>query len=152
MPSEVKVLFHLDEEIKMLKFIYDQPIEAQTKLMEDAGHTSFDVRKYQEQYKERMKPTIKAALDDEVLDANIVTVPAYCVGDIAHHISQSTFNMCKDDVIMAVIEAETGVLESTMNRAIEQGIDNEYKVLSLATAATAAGAEYILEKTGSQLQ
>ncbi len=72
----------VDEEIKMLKFIYDQPIEAQTKLMEDAGHTSFDVRKYQEQYKERMKPTIKAALDDEVLDANIVTVPAYCVGDI----------------------------------------------------------------------
>ncbi|VVB93638.1 Uncharacterised protein [uncultured archaeon] len=138
----------VDEEIKMLKFIYDQPIEAQTKLMEDLGHTSFDVRSYQEQYKKRMKPTIMAAIDDGVLDANIVTVPAYCVGDIAHHISQSTFNMCKDDVIMAVIEAETDVLESTMNRAIKRGIDNEYRVLSLATAATAAGAEYILEKDG----
>lgn len=138
----------VDEEIKMLKFIYDQPIEAQTKLMKDAGHTSFDVRKYQERYKERMKPTIKAAIDDEVHDANIVTVPAYCVGDIAHHISQSTFNMCKDDVIMAVIEAETDVLESTMKKAVKQGINNEYKVLSLATAATAAGAEYILEKDG----
>jgi len=31
------------------------PIEAQTKLMEDHGHTSFDVREYQEQYKKRMK-------------------------------------------------------------------------------------------------
>ncbi|HEY9205696.1 MAG TPA: DUF2193 domain-containing protein [Candidatus Methanoperedens sp.] len=138
----------VEEEIKMLKFIYDQPIEAQTKLMEDHGHTSFDVRKYQEEYKKKMKGTIKAALDDGVLDANIVTVPAYCVGDIAHHISQSTFNMCKDDVIMAIIEAETDVLESTLNKAIEQGMDNEYEILKVATGATAAGAEYILEKDG----
>jgi hypothetical protein len=136
------------EEVQMLKFIYDQPIEAQTKLMEDHGHTSFDVREYQEQYKKRMRKTITAAIDDGVIDANIVTVPAYCVGDIAHHISQSTFNMCKDDVIMAVIEAETGVLESTLNKAVDEGIENEFKVLSLATAATAAGAEYILEKDG----
>lgn len=138
----------LHAEIKMLKFIYDQPIEAQTKLMEDIGHTSFDVRKYQGKYKERMEKTVKAAIDDGVLDANIVTVPAYCVGDIAHHISQSTFNMCKDDVVMSVIEAETDVLESTLNKALKQGIDNEYHVLSLATAATAAGAEYILELDG----
>lgn len=138
----------VDEEIKMLKFIYDQPIEAQTRLMEDMGHTSFDVRRYQDEYREKMTGTVKAAIDDGVLDANIVTVPAYCVGDIAHHISQSTFNMCKDDVIMAVIEAETAVLESTMENAIRQGIDSEYRVLSLATAATAAGAEYILEKDG----
>lgn len=136
------------EEIKTLKFIYDQPIEAQTKLMEDAGHTSFDVRKYQDQYKARMKKTVTAAIDEGVLDANIVTVPAYCVGDIAHHISQSTFNMCKDDVVMSIIDAETAVLESTMNNALKQGIDDEYKILSLATAATAAGAEYILEKDG----
>jgi hypothetical protein len=49
---------------------------------------------------------------------------------------------------MAVIDAETDVLESTLNKAVEDGIDNEYKILSLATAATAAGAEYILEKDG----
>lgn len=136
------------DEIKMLKFIYDQPIVAQTKLMEDFGHTSFDVKKYQEQYKTKMKGTVKAAIDDGILDANIVTVPAYCVGDIAHHISQSTFNMCKDDVIMSIIEAETGVLENTLNNALKQGINDEYKILTLATAATAAGAEYILEKDG----
>jgi len=136
------------DEIEMLKFIYDKPIEAQTKLMADAGHTSFDVKKYQDKYKSRMKSTVKAAIDDGVIDANIVTVPAYCVGDIAHHISQSTYNMCKDDVIMSIIEAETAVLESTLNNALKQGIDDEYKVLSLATASTAAGAEYILEKDG----
>jgi len=42
-------------------------------------------------------------MNDGVHYGNILTVPAYCVGDISHHIAQSTFNMCKDDVIMAVI-------------------------------------------------
>lgn len=40
-----------------------------------------------------MRSTVIAAMEDDVHYGNILTVPAYCVGDIAHHISQSTFNM-----------------------------------------------------------
>lgn len=135
------------KEIEMLKFIYKSPIEAQAKLMDDHGHTSFDVRKYMATYKKRMEGAVKEAMDDGVHYGNIVTVPAYCVGDIAHHLAQSTFNMCKDDVIMAVIEAATDVMDSTLRDAVGK-FKNEYQPLSLATGASACAVEYILELDG----
>ena len=134
-------------EIDEVKYIYESPIEAQGKLMDAFGHTSFDVRKYMSQYKKRMTATVKEAMNDGVHYGNILTVPAYCVGDISHHIAQSTFNMCKDDVIMAVIEATTEVMDSTLNKAVDK-IKNEYQLLSLATGSSAAAVEYILELDG----
>ena len=134
-------------EIDEVKYIYESPIEAQGKLMDAFGHTSFDVRKYMSQYKKRMTATVKEAMNDGVHYGNILTVPAYCVGDISHHIAQSTFNMCKDDVIMAVIEATTEVMDSTLHKAVDK-IKNEYQLLSLATGSSAAAVEYILELDG----
>ena len=87
------------------------------------------------------------AVEDDVHYGNIVTVPAYCVGDISHHIAQSTYNMCKDDVIMAVIEATTGVMAATLNKALPD-FKNEYEPLSLATGASACAVEYMLELDG----
>ena len=136
----------VEEEIDMLQMVYDKPVDAQVKLMEDFGHTSFDTRAYMNQYKEKMKATVIAAKDDGVDYGNIVTVPAYCVGDVAHHISQSMFNMCKDDVTMAIIEAESQVLENTLMAGLKAGFKNPGAVLNLATGATAVGAAYILEK------
>ncbi|MCK4937150.1 MAG: DUF2193 domain-containing protein [Methanosarcinales archaeon] len=138
----------VEEEIAMLQMVYDKPVDAQVKIMEDAGHTSFDTRAYMNQYKEKMKSTIIAAKDDGVDYGNIVTVPAYCVGDIGHHISQSMFNMCKDDVTMAIIEAESQVLENTLKAGLKAGFKSPGAVLNLATGATALGAAYILEKDG----
>ena len=134
-------------EIAMLKKVYDQPVEAQAGLMDAAGMRSFDCRKYMEGYRKKMEGTVKAAIDDSVHYANIVTVPAYCVGDIAHHISQSTFNMCKDDVIMATIEAATEVMDTNLRAALPK-YRNEYDLLSLATGASACAAEYLLELDG----
>ncbi|HOT07220.1 MAG TPA: DUF2193 domain-containing protein [Methanotrichaceae archaeon] len=134
-------------EVEMIQAIYREPIEAQARLMDEAGHSSFDVRKYMHEYKRRMAPVVRAAMDDGVHYGNIVTVPAYCVGDISHHISQSTFNMCKDDVIMACIEAATEVMQSTLNRAVSS-FKNEYQPLSLATGAAACAVERILELDG----
>src|SRR5690606_36953918 len=74
-------------------------------------------------------------------------VPAYCVGDISHHIAQSTYNMCKDDVVMAIIEATTEVMDSTLNSAVGS-FKSEYDVLSLATGSSACAVEYILELDG----
>jgi len=137
----------IKEEIEMVKSIYETPVDAQANLMDSLGHQSFDVRKYMAQYKDKMKGTIMAAVEDGVHYANIVTVPAYCVGDISHHISQSTYNMCKDDVIMAIIEATTDVMESTLNNAMNN-FQSEYQVLSLATGSAACAVEYILELDG----
>ena len=135
------------KEVEMVKYIYDSPVEAQAKLMDLVGHTSFDVRKYMSEYRNRMRGAVKEAVYGGVHYGNIVTVPAYCVGDIAHHIAQSTFNMCKDDVVMAVIEATTEVMESTLRNAIDK-FKNEYQLLSLATGSTACAVEYILELDG----
>jgi len=131
-------------EISMMQKIYREPVEAQAELMDAAGMTSFDARKYMAGYRQRMEPTVRAAVDDGVHYANILTVPAYGVGDVAHHIAQSTFNMCKDDVIMAVIEAVTEVIESSLRKSLDS-YESYWDILSLATGASATATEYILE-------
>ena len=137
----------LEKEIEMLKFIYDKPTEAQASLMDSLNHESFDVRKYMSEYKKRMDGAVKEALSEEVHYANIITVPAYCVGDIAHHISQSTYNMCKDDVVMAVIIAVSEVMEASLRENLSK-FENEFHPLWLATGSTAVATEYILELDG----
>ena len=134
-------------EIVMMEKVYDHPVDAQADLMDSVGMTSFDARKYMEGYRKRMEGTVRAAMDDDIHYANIVTIPAYCVGDIAHHIAQSTFNMCKDDVIMATIEAVTDVMDATLNAAVPS-FKTEEDVLTVATGASASAAEYILELDG----
>lgn len=139
----------LKAEISWLKKIYLTPTAAQAELMDKAGHTSFDVRKYMAQYKERIKPVVKKAVDAGVAYGNIVVIPAYCVGDIAHHIAQSSYNMFKDDVTFAIAEAGFQVLESTLKKAVaERALKNEWQLLSVATGSLAAAMEYILELDG----
>ena len=134
------------KEIATLKEIYDTPVAGQTRLMEDV--TSFDVAEYMEKYRKRMEPVVKRAMEAEVHYGNIVTVPAYCVGDIGHHIAQSTYNMVKDDVTMAIIEAVSEVMENTLNKGVEEGYDSVYDVLSVATGSTAAAVATLLEDEG----
>ena len=135
------------KEIEALQMIYKEPVEAQGKLMDDAGHSSFDVRKFMLGYKKEMTSVVKAAMDDGVHYGNIVTVPAYCVGDIGHHIGQASYNMCKDDVILAVIQATAKVMEASLKANVDN-FKTPYNVLSLATGSTACAAEYILELDG----
>lgn len=135
------------KEIAMIKKIYETPINAQAELMDDLGQKSFDVRSYMENYKKVMRKTTINAIEDDVHYGNIVTVPAYCVGDISHHIAQSTYNMCKDDMIMGIIEATTDVIDTNLNANLNN-YKSEFDVLSLATGASAAAVEYILELDG----
>lgn len=137
----------VEKEIEELKFIYDEPMAAQAKLMDSIGMNSFDPVKYMEEYRRKIEPYVKKAIDDDVHYANIVTVPAYCVGDIAHHIAQSNYNMCKDDMVMGIIEAVTDVMENTLRQNVDK-IGSYAQLLALATGATAAAAEYILELDG----
>ncbi len=135
------------KEIAMIQSIYDTPVDAQATLMDSVGQNSFDCRKYMKDYRVKMAGAVKEALNEGVHYGNILTIPAYCVGDIAHHISQSTYNMCKDDVIMGVIEAVTEVMDRTLNTAAPK-IRSEHEVLSVATGSSASAAEYILELDG----
>ena len=132
-----------EDEVKALQMLYTDPIEAQG----SAGVESFDVRKYMQEYKKDMTPTVKAAMDDEVHYGNIVTVPAYCVGDIGHHIAQSTYNMCKDDVTMEIIRATSDVIENTLRNNLDK-FNSPMDVLSLATGSSACATEFILELDG----
>ncbi len=137
-----------EEEIKTLEGVYLRPVETQAKLMDEAGMISFDCREYMKRYKERMKPIVKAALDAGVHPANIVVVPAYCVGDVGHHISQSMYNTAKDDVVMAVMEAVTDCLENTLRNGLREGVyKSEWDVVR-ASRCTGAPIAYMLEKEG----
>ena len=134
----------LDAEIGTLQKIYDTPSAAQTAIMlghnlgGHGGHTSFDTAEYMAQYKDRMKPTIMAALNKGVHPANVCCVPAYCVGDVAHHNSQTMFNFAQDPIAMAIMEAHTDALGSTLNRGLEAGFKNEYAPIGLAVGTSAA--------------
>lgn len=134
-------------EVKQLQDIYRDPMSAQAALMRKAHMQSFSAKRYMQEYRRRMLPAVKAALDDGVHYGNIVTIPAYCVGDIAHHISQSTYNMCKDDVIFAVIESVTAVMKNTLEAAVSK-VTSPHQLLNTATGSSAAAAEYLLELDG----
>ncbi len=138
-------------EIDQIQFIYREPVAAQNKLMATHNlgghgpHTSFDTAKYMAQYKEKMKPFVLAAMKAGVHEANIVTVPAYCVGDVGHHIAQSSFNMFKDDMAFAIYDAVTQSLENTLKQGLNQGAyKSPYDVLAVATGAPACATAYVL--------
>ncbi len=138
----------LNDEVAIMQKIYDTPTAAQTELMlghnlgGHGGHTSFDTAAYMSQYKERMRPTVEAALEKGVHPANVVCVPAYCVGDVGHHNAQSMFNFAQDPIVMAMMEAHTDVLGNTLQRGLDQGFSSEYGPISLAVGTGAAGMAY----------
>jgi len=140
-----------EAEVEQIQKIYREPVAAQNELMAthnlggEGPHKSFDTAKYMAQYKERMKPFVQAALKAGVHPANIVVVPAYCVGDIGHHIAQSAYNMFKNDMVFAIYEAVTACLENTLKRGLEQdAYKSPYDVLAVATGAPACATAYIL--------
>ncbi|HWQ84035.1 MAG TPA: DUF2193 domain-containing protein [Anaerolineales bacterium] len=138
-------------EIDMLQFIYREPIAAQNHLMATHNlgghgpHTSFDTNDYQKRYQTRMKPYVEAAVSAGVHYGNILVVPAYCVGDVGHHLGPATYNMFKDDMVFNIYTAVTKVYESTLQKGLEMdAYKSEWDVLSVATGSGACAVAYIL--------
>jgi len=138
-------------EVDQLQFIYREPVAAQAKLMDTHNlgghgpHSSFDVRKYMAQYKEKMRPYVVAAKKAGVHPGNITAVPAFCVGEIGHHMAQSAYNMFKDDMAFGIYEAMMDVFENTMKAGLKQGaFKSEWDVLAVATGAPACATAYLL--------
>ena len=138
-------------EVEQLQFVYREPVNAQAQLMDTHNlgghgpHSSFDVRKYMAQYKDKMKPFVEAAMEADVHPANITAVPAFCVGEIGHHMAQSAYNMFKDDMAFGIYEATLGVFENTLRRGLKQdAYKSHWDVLSVATGAPACATAYLL--------
>ncbi len=152
--EEGKTLAEAEQaELDMWQFIYREPSAAQTHLMltHNLGghgpHTSFDTAEYMKQYKAKMKPVVLKALEAGVHPGNIVTVPAYCVGDIGHHLGPASFNMFKDEMVFNIFKAVTGVYENTLRRGLEMdAFKSPYDILSVATGSGACAVAYILWK------
>ncbi len=139
----------LNDEINALKRMWLEPTAFQVELMKEAGMSSFDPKVYMDRFKNRIKPYVKAALDAGVHPANTLVLPAYGVGDVGHHISQSMFNMAKDDVVMDVLSAVTDVMEATLTKGLKEGlIKSEYDVLTAAGRSLAGAVAFILEMDG----
>jgi len=138
-------------EVDELQFIYREPVAAQAQLMDTHNlgghgpHSSFDVRKYMAQYKEKMKPFVLAAFEKGVHPANITAVPAFCVGEIGHHIAQSSYNMFKDDMAFGIYEAMMDVFDNTLRSGLKMNaFKSQWDVLAVATGAPACATAYLL--------
>ena len=135
------------EEIDMLKNIFDAPVESQNALMKELGAFPFGIEKYQKRYMKGMRPVVEEALAKEVNYANILSVPSLSVGDIGHHLCQSTYDMYKDDYALEMLEGVVEVVEDTMKKAMPT-YENMGQILSTATGASAAAVTYLLESEG----
>jgi len=138
-------------EVEMLQFVYREPIAAQNHLMATHNlgghgpHTSFDTDAYQKGYQKKMAPIVEAAVKAGVHYGNILVVPAYCVGDVGHHLGPATFNMFKDDMAYAIYGAVTNVFDKTLKKGLEMdAYKSEWDVLSVATGAGACATALIL--------
>lgn len=135
------------EEIEMLKYIFESPLEAQAKLMDEVGAFPFGTDRYLKRYKENMRETTEKAVQDKVNYANILSVPAYAVGDIGHHLCQSTYDMYKDDFALEMLEGVVEVVEDTLHKGMDDFKDLP-QILSTATGSAAAAVTYMLESEG----
>ncbi len=81
-------------EVTMIQSIYDTPVDAQAKLMDSVGQSSFDCRKYMKDYRTKMQGAVRASLDEGVHYGNIVTVPGILCREISPIISPSRPTTC----------------------------------------------------------
>jgi len=137
----------VEEEMGMLRAIFDHPIKAQQDIMNSVGAFPFGAGRYMKRYRKGMQNTVEEALDAGVNYSNILAVPAYAVGDIGHHLCQSSYDMYKDDFIFALLESVFEVVEKTLKKSIVN-FGNLNQILSAATGSSAASVTYLLESEG----
>jgi len=133
-------------EKERMKAMWLNPIETQIQIMKEVGHRSFDYGKCLRKFKEKIyESTVKAA-ESKVHYVNLSLVPFWSAGDF-HHISQTTYNMCKGDVEMAILESLTLALEKTIKNAGKKGkLKDPHKIPTWEV--TAAGAAHIIRLDG----
>jgi hypothetical protein len=134
------------EEITALKYIFDKPIESEIQMMREEKLFPFGVENYLRKYQKKMSGVVQKAVEEKVNYANILSIPAVAVGDIGHHLCQSSYDLYKDDYYFDMLE---GVYETVKkNMASIDSYDSLGQMLSCATALSASSLTYILESEG----
>lgn len=133
-------------EKQIMKEMWLNPIGTQVQLMKQAKQESFDYEKCMTMFKDRIfDATVKAA-EAGVHYANISLIPFWAAGDF-HHVSQTSYNLFKSDIEMAILESLTEAYESTIKRAKRnRQLDNPSKIPTWEI--TAAGAAHIMHLDG----
>lgn len=143
----------LDEEITQVKRLFEEPEKAQIDIADSQitdslspSPLSFDVGRYIEKYSSRVEDAVKEAMKDGVHYANILCISAFSVGSIST-LSQSTLNMAKDDLAMAVLEAVAGVTEASLRGSADRFKSPDHPLV-LAAGSAGCALEYMLEMDG----
>jgi hypothetical protein len=135
-------------EKKYLKNIWLKPVETQWRLMKDWGQSSYDREEYFQLYKKKIESTVKDAYDSGAHIANIVNLPTH-VGDVGHHIGPGYYNLCRDQMVMAILESVTAVMKRTLEKSLSDGLlKNIHHVMSVATGACSASVAEIMSWDG----
>lgn len=88
-------------------------------------------------------PTIEGCAREGIAYRNIIWIPTL-IGDL-HHVGQMAYNMCKDDMTMAVFEAVARCLERTLKAGAASRADlHSIPVFDITATASA----YILNLDG----
>jgi hypothetical protein len=134
----------LQDEKEMLAKQWLNPIESQAEMMELMGFRSFDVKKYMAELKNVLSPYIDKCANDGIAYRNIIFISTL-IGDL-HHVGQMTYNMCRDDMTMAVFESVARCLENTL-KAGAATFSTIYDIPSIFNITGTASA-YILNMDG----
>jgi hypothetical protein len=136
----------VEAEKERIKQMWLSPAETQVQIMRELGHKSFDYDKCLRMFRERIQETTVKAAEAGVHYANLSLIPTWAAGDF-HHVSQTTYNLCKGDVEMAILESLTEAVEKTIEKAKKDGkLKSPYKIPTWEI--TAAGAAHIMRLDG----
>lgn len=136
----------IEAERESIKKMWLEPVNFQIELMKKLNFRSFNIKEYLTRFKEGIEQNVKECMESGVHYGNIIQV-ANAAGGIEHHISQMTYNMCKDDLIMAIKESVAQVLEDTLDKAVAKGKLKDPTQVPI-TPITGAAVAYVLQKDG----
>lgn len=136
----------IQAEKERMKQMWLDPMGTQIQIMKELGQKSFDYKKCLYLFKERIRESTVDAAKAGVHYANLTLIPFWAAGDF-HHISQTTYNLCKGDIEMSILESLTEALAKTIEQAKRKHrLRNPYQIPTWEV--TAAGAARIMQLDG----
>lgn len=136
----------VEAEKEIMKEMWLRPTKTQVQLMKRLRQESFNYEKCLRMFKEQICDATIEAAEAGVHYANLTLIPFWAAGDF-HHISQTTYNICKGDVEMAILECLTDALERTLRKAIRSGKLDDPSAIP-TWEVTSAAAAHIMRLDG----
>ena len=136
----------VEAEKNMMKEMWLSPAATQVQLMKEKQQESFDYEKCIRMFKDKIFDVTVAAAESKVHYVNLSLIPFWAAGDF-HHVSQTTYNLCKDDIAMAILSSLTRCYENTIKKARKnRQLLNPHEIPTWEVMA--AGAAYIMQLDG----